>query len=317
MTASLLSIVVPVYCSERTLPTLCARLEEALKGAPFELILVDDCSKDESWRVIAELSRRLPWVRGIRLARNFGQQSALLCGVRAAKGDVIVTIDDDLQNPPEEIPNLLAKLGEGYDVVYGVPAKQTHGLLRNLASRITKIALQSVMSADTAGHASAFRAFRTSLRDAFDHYRSPTVVLDVLLTWGTHRFTHIAVRQDARMEGQSGYTLKKLIIHAITMITSFSTFPLQIASLLGFAFSLLGFFVLLYVLGNYFFLGHSVPGFAFIASIVVIFSGVQLFALGIFGEYLARMHFRMMDRPSYAVATMTDEEKKKDAHGIS
>ncbi len=271
----------------------------------FELILVEDDGGDGSWDAIVELSHQDSRVHGIRLARNYGQHSALLCGIRAAKGEIIVTLDDDLQNPPEEIYALLERLEAGFDVVYGTPERQHHGLLRNLASRITKLALQGAMGAQTASKVSAFRVFRTRLRDAFASYLSPSVNIDVLLTWGTTRFAAVTVGHAPRASGQSGYTLRKLVTHAINMMTGFSTLPLQIASVLGLAFSLFGAGILVYVFVRYLLEGSGVPGFPFLASIIALFSGVQLFALGIIGEYLARMHFRSMDRPPYAERTST------------
>lgn len=303
-----LSLIVPVYRSQGMLRELHRRIAAAVEPIDpgFELILVEDCGGDESWSVIQSLARDDPRVRGIQLARNYGQHNALLCGIREARGEIIVTLDDDLQNPPEEIPKLLAKLEEGFDMVYGTPAAETHGFLRNQASRITKLALQGAMGAETASKVSAFRAFRARLRRAFAGYRSPTVNIDVLLTWGTTRFASITVRQDERTIGASGYTLRKLITHALNMMTGFSTLPLQMASVLGFLFALLGLLVLAYVMIRYLVGGSSVPGFPFLASIIAIFSGVQLFALGIFGEYLARMHFRSMERPPYTVNAGTD-----------
>lgn len=304
-----LSIVVPVYRSADVLPELHRRLTDVLTSLhkDYEILLVEDCGGDNSWNVIQELSSRDLRVRGIQLARNYGQHNALLCGIRAARGQILVTLDDDLQNPPEEIPRLLKTMDEGYDVVYGTPTAETHGFLRNQASRITKLALQSAMGAETAGKVSAFRAFHTRLRDAFAEYRSPSVNIDVLLTWGTTRFSAIAVRQDERTVGNSGYTLRKLITHTINMMTGFSTLPLQMASVVGFFFGVLGFILLAYVVGRYLVEGSSVPGFPFLASIIAIFSGVQLFALGIFGEYLARMHFRSMGRPPYCVRQSAEQ----------
>ena len=237
--------------------------------------------------------------------RNFGQHNALLCGIRVARHGVIVTIDDDLQTPPDEVPRLLAQLEQGYDVVYGTPEKEAHGFLRNMASRITKLALQSAVGAETARKVSAFRAFRTHLREAFSNYSGPYVSIDVLLTWGTKKFSAIPVRNDPRTIGVSHYTFGKLVAHAMNMMTGFSTVPLQIASITGFVFTFFGFAILLYVMGRYLIQGSPVPGFPFLASVIAIFSGAQLFALGIIGEYLARMHFRMMDRPSYAVRSTT------------
>jgi undecaprenyl-phosphate 4-deoxy-4-formamido-L-arabinose transferase len=296
-----LSIVIPVYRSSETLRELHRRIAAALEPIEpsIEIILVEDCGGDDSWQVIEALAQQDRRVRGIKLARNYGQHNALLCGIRAARGELIVTIDDDLQNPPEEIPKMLAKLEQGHDVVYGKPENETHSYLRNQASKITKLALQSAMGAESASKVSAFRVFRTRLRDAFDAYRSPTVNIDVLLTWGTTRFGAVAVRQDERSVGDSGYSFGKLVNHAVNMMTGFSVLPLQIASILGLAFGTVGMGILGYVLWNYLKHGSAVPGFAFLASIISIFSGVQLFALGIFGEYLARMHFRSMERPPY------------------
>ena len=276
----------------------------------FELVLVEDGSPDGTWTVIQQLARQHPSIRGVRLMRNYGQHNAVLCGIRAACGGIIVTMDDDLQNPPEEIPRLLAKLSEGYDVVYGTPQEEAHGLLRNVASQVTKLVLQKSMGAATARDVSAYRVFHTRLRNAFADYRGPFVSIDVLLTWGAARFTSIRVKNDPRTVGVSNYTLYKLIAHALNMMTGFGTAPLQLASLLGFLFTLVGGATFLYVLGRYLVSGSPVQGFPFLASAIAIFSGVQLFALGIMGEYLARIHTRTTDRPSFAVDSMTDEGKR-------
>ncbi len=302
-----LSVVVPVYRSQESLRELHRRLVATLTGVgiSFEILFVEDCGSDNSWGVIQELAAEDDRVRGFRMSRNYGQHNALLAGIRAAKGDLIVTLDDDLQHPPEELPGLLAKLEEGYDVVYGPPQHAQHGIFRNIASRITKLALQNAMGAETARHVSAFRVFRTQLRGAFDGYRSPYVNLDVLLTWATTRFTALAVRHEARKYGASSYTTRTLLRHAMNMMTGFSTIPLQLASVIGFLFALFGVFVLVYVVLRYLFQGGAVPGFPFLASIIALFSGAQLLALGIIGEYLARIHQRTMERPAYLVRETT------------
>jgi undecaprenyl-phosphate 4-deoxy-4-formamido-L-arabinose transferase len=274
----------------------------------YEIILVEDAGGDGSWAVIEGLAGADRHIRGVALSRNFGQHNALLCGIRMARFPFIVTLDDDLQNPPEEIAALVAVLGDDVDVVYGTPGIEQHGFLRNQASRITKLALQTAMGAETARHVSAFRLFRTRLRDGFARFHGPYVSIDVLLTWSTTRFAHVSVRHEPRPVGSSTYTVRKLITHALNMVTGFSTLPLQIASVIGFLFTVIGMLVFVYVLVNFLVNGSAVPGFAFLASIVTIFSGVQLFALGIIGEYLARMHFRMMERPSYAVREVVGED---------
>lgn len=297
------SVIVPVYNSALTLNELTFRISEVLCTVvdQFEIILINDGSNDESWQVICKLAEQHKNIHGVDLTRNYGQHNALLCGIRFAKHQSIVTIDDDLQNPPDEIPKLLGKLSEGFDVVYGKPQKEQHSMLRAMASRVTKLALSSSMGIDVADNVSAFRAFRTGLRNAVDNYRGPFVNIDVLLTWATTRFTYVYVRHDVREFGKSNYTFRKLVIHALNMMTGFSILPLQISSIIGFSMTLFGFFVLVYVLGRFVMQGGVVPGFSFLASIITIFSGAQLLALGIIGEYLSRMHFRTMDRPSYTI----------------
>ena len=155
------------------------------------------------------------------------------------------------------------------------------------------------MGVENAKNVSAFRVFRAELREAFKQYRGSFISIDVLLTWGTNRFTVVLVRHDDRKSGKSNYTFLKLFAHALNMITGFSVVPLQIASILGFTFALFGFFILIYVISNFLIYGSPVQGFPFLASIIAIFSGVQLLAIGIIGEYIARIHFRLMDRPQY------------------
>jgi glycosyltransferase involved in cell wall biosynthesis len=307
------SVVVPVYNGAAALPELVARLRAALaaRTPDAEILLVNDGSRDASWQAIAELAAepRRPRVRGIDLRRNYGQHNALLCGIRAAAGAVVVTLDDDLQQPPEEIPRLLDALSAEVDVVYGTPLGEQHGLLRDLASRATKLVLRRAMGAEIAGRVSAFRAFRAELREAFAQYGNPYVSIDVLLSWATDRFAAIEVRHEPRREGRSGYTLRTLVRHALNMITGFSIGPLRLASAIGIASTLFGLLVLAWVVGRYLVQGGGVPGFPFLASVIAIFSGAQLFTLGILGEYLARIHLRLMSRPVYSVRRSTPGEQ--------
>ncbi len=302
--APAISIVVPVYNSEQTLDELVGRLRAAI-GEPLEILLVNDGSADRSWDVVQRLAAAHPDVRGISLARNHGQHNALLCGIREARGGVFVTIDDDLQNRPEDVPALVARVRGGCDVVYGVPRQQQWGVMRNVASRVTKLVLQNAMGAKTASMVSGFRAVRTDVRDAFAGYSSIFVNLDVLLTWGAAHFDHVVVQHDPRRVGHSNYTFRRLVRHTFNMMTGFSTFPLKLATAVGFAFTLFGIAVLTYVVARFLVQGVAVPGFAFLASIIAIFSGAQLFALGIFGEYLARVFDRSTGQPSYTVRERT------------
>ena len=304
-----ISIVIPVYRGALTITKLIEQIDQELPSISdsYEVIMVEDDGGDNSWEVIETLSQQYDYLRGIKLMRNYGQHAALLCGIRAAQYDIIVTMDDDLQHPPSEIKKLLAKLDEGHDVVYGTPESKQHNVGRNFGSFLIKFALGNAMGVDAARHVSAFRAFRTHLRKTFAHYSSPYVSLDVLLSWGTTRFSHTPVQHQAREIGESGYTLVKLFTLAATMLTGFSVLPLRLASYLGFGLTIFGIILLIYIIPvRLLFLNQSgVQGFTFLASMISIFSGTQMFTIGIIGEYLARMHFRLMDKPPYIVHQQT------------
>ena len=302
------SVVVPVYNGSDTIPFLADEINKVLPEVAdeFELVLVNDGSPDQSWQVISELAHKYPWVHGIDLMRNYGQHNATLCGVREARYEVIVIMDDDLQNPPREIPKLLKKLSEGYDVVYGVARKRQQVWWKNLASAIVKRAISYVMGVRTVRDIGAFKAFRADLRKSFEGFHGPDVLVDVLLSWGTTRFTSVQVEESPRMVGKSNYNLFKLIKVSLLVLTSYTTLPLRFASIIGFLFTLFGVGILIYVLTIYFTLG-SIAGFPFLASTITIFSGVQLFALGIIGEYLARVFERTGGRPTYTISRTTDK----------
>ncbi|MHC1784047.1 MAG: glycosyltransferase family 2 protein [Anaerolineaceae bacterium] len=304
------SVVVPVYNSQSTLNELARRLKAVLDGlcSEYELILVNDGSRDASWDEIRRLSSEFSWVKGVNMMRNYGQHNALLCGVRQASHEIVITMDDDLQHPPEEIHKLLEKLAEGYDVVYGIPQKLPHAFWRNIFSKLTKRILAWVMGIPTVRDIGAFRAFRTRLRTAFENFQSPTVILDVLLSWATTSFAATKVDENQREVGASNYNFSKLVSQAMLILTGYSTAPLRFVSILGFTFTLFGLVLFIFVIISYFTAG-SIQGFTFLASIVSIFSGTQLFALGIFGEYLARIFDRSMERPSYVIGETTGKNK--------
>jgi undecaprenyl-phosphate 4-deoxy-4-formamido-L-arabinose transferase len=302
-----ISVVVPVYNGEGTIQALVERCLEVLDelGSSSEIVLVNDGSRDRSWEAIASLAREHPQVRGIDLLRNYGQHSALLAGIRAATGEVVVTMDDDLQNPPEEMPKLLRALqATDVDVVYGKPIDKRHGRARNFAGRMVGRVLLQLGGAN-AGMLSSYRAFHTELRAAFADYRGPDVSIDGMLGWGTERFGSVDVRHEPRAAGASNYGFWRLLRHALTEITAFSTKPLRFATMVGFLATLLGMVLLAYVLVRYFTEGAEVPGFAFLASLVSVLAGAQLFTIGVIGEYLARVHVRVMERPSYTVRATT------------
>lgn len=243
-----ISVIIPVYRGEALIESLVERLAKSLPkfSKKYEVLLVNDGSPDNSWDVIQKLARKHKWVRGIRLMRNYGQHNATLCGARAAQYEVTITMDQDLQHPPEEIPILLQQLENGFDVVYGAPKKLPQGFLRNVLTENIKRILARVMGIPSVKNISAFRAFRTELRDAFANFQSPTLIIDVLLSWGTSRFTSVPVEIE-KPEERSNYKFSALVKAALLILTGYSTAPLRLASWIGFLMTMFGLGVFIYV----------------------------------------------------------------------
>jgi glycosyltransferase involved in cell wall biosynthesis len=301
------SVVCPVYCSEATLERLVDEICKALSTSfKFEIILVDDGSKDSSWAKIIQICDSNPYVHGIRLNRNFGQHSALLAGIRSAQYEVTVTLDDDLQNPPVEIPKLLNALTGGIDVVYGVGIKSEHSRWRKLTSVLIRRLFYLLLGYSEANQISSFRAFRTHLRNGFAGNLGPSISVDSLLTWSTESFKHVNVEHRKRLSGKSNYGMIRLVQHMINSATGYSVVPLRLATTLGSIVTIFGFVMFLWVTLRPLFTGASVPGFPLLAASLAIFSGTQLLVLGILGEYIGKMHFRVMNKPSYVIVDSSE-----------
>jgi len=297
------SVVVPCYNCSATISELLERTNNVLDASSydFEIILVNDGSHDGTWQIIKEQAKARDKIKAVNMMRNYGQHNALLCGIRKASFDHVLTMDDDLQHPPEEIPKLFKAMNPDVDIIYGSPNILVHGYLRNMASRTIKLILSLLLSDNIARKVSPFRFFRTQLREAFDDYDSQNVSIDVLLSWGTTKYASADIFYNERQAGKSNYSFLRLISFAFDMLTGYSALPLRIASLTGFFLTIFGIAVLVYVIASLMIEGRQVPGFAFLASIISIFAGAQLFALGIIGEYIARIHFRAMKLPTYVV----------------
>ena len=304
MTDPTVTVVVPVFRGAPTIEELVARTIRASAARGWtlaELILVDDHSPDGSWTIISRLVGQYPEVRGVSLARNAGQHAALLAGMSCAAGDVIVTMDDDLQHRPEEISNLLDALGDDVDLVYGQAQTEEHGWARNATSRVGKRFIGLAAASEFVKDISGFRAFRSWLVPALLRQSSQHPSVDVPLLWCTSRVVVAEVQMDKRMHGSSNYSVGMLFRHALTMLLGYSTLPLRIMSYAGMALGAVGAALLAYVLINFWAHGSSVPGFAFIGSMIALFSGVQLLAIGVIGEYLARLYGSSIGRPLFAI----------------
>jgi undecaprenyl-phosphate 4-deoxy-4-formamido-L-arabinose transferase len=303
------SVVVPCYRSRSTLAELVERLHTALPEAveAFEVILVVDGSPDDTYAVARSLERQHEGtMRTVLLRRNYGQHNALLAGIMRAQYEVTVTMDDDLQHRPEEIASLIDTLRDPLvDLVYGVAEEEEHGFMRSMSSRVVKTAL-AASGVPNAKDVSAFRAFRTDLREGFGHVADPFASLDVLLSWSTNSVVRLGLPMDRRAHGRSNYSLASLTRHAMNMVTGYGTAPLKLVTWLGVACSLLGFGLFVSVIVRFWTGGIEVAGFTTLASMLAILSGALMLSIGILGEYIGRLHFRSMQRPTFLV--------KEDSH---
>lgn len=298
-----ISAVVPVYGSALAVPELVRRLMSvlAVSADDFEIVLVDDGNLEETNRILAGLYITYPQrLKYIQLMRNFGQHNAIMCGFQHATGDVIITIDDDLQHEPESIPKLLQSLiASNADLVYGVYEQKRHVGGRNLGSWLVNRFYRLIFRMPVT--VTSFRAIRRELVDAILRYDLNFTYIDGLLAWNTQRIGMVTVPHHERVDGKSGYTFSKLLGLAMNVFTNFSLLPLQVVSLLGIAAAFggigLGFWYLIAALFSLI----EIPGYASIIVAVLVLGGLQLLSLGIMGEYLGRLHMNVNRKPQFTI----------------
>jgi len=297
-----ISVVVPVYNSQATLVELIERVSKVLAPVgPFEIILVNDGSRDRSADVCRKLALGNEFVKFISFFRNFGQASAILAGLREARGSVCVIMDDDLQNPPEEILKLLEGIDNGFDFAFGVTPRPSQSLFRLLASKLTFKMADLMLDKPRGLYHSSFLALRQEVVRQIVHYDGPYPYLAGLIFRVSHHGTNVMVRNDERKQGQSQYSLVKLIKLWINSFTSFSVVPLRVAGLVGSLISLSGFILLGVLVVQRLFYGRFLTGWISLLGASLIFSGVQLLALGLLGEYLGRGFMLLNKSPQYSI----------------
>ena len=296
----------PVYRSQATLPELHRRLVAALEPVEpsFEILLVEDCGGDHSWNVIQAIAAADSRVRGIQLSRNFGQHAATICGFSQARGEWIATLDDDLEQAPENLPELYRKALEGFDLVYGVYPQRSHKTWRNATSAIARWLFNKAIPSLNYEYTS-FRMIRGNIARELQRFDSPFPFVDGYLSWLTNRCASVEVPHGVRVSGTSNYTFRKLLTHTINIFVTFSDLPLRMASWLGLLSFLLGMGWLAFIVLRFLVGGISVSGFASIMAGILLFGGVQLLVLGVFGEYLGRMNFKSSKKPLFIVARST------------
>lgn len=296
------SVVVPVYGDGAALPALHARLAAALdaRGLRWELLLVDDRGGDGAWPGIRALAAADPRVRGLRLGRNFGQHAATLCGIGAARGDWVVTLDDDLEHPPEAIPALLDAGDADHALVYGVFPRRSHAAHRNLSSALMRWALKKSFP-DLNEQYSSFRAMHRSVARELAGFRFTRPYLDGMLSWITHGVRTVEVEHGSRGHGRSGYTVRKLVSHAANIFVTFSKLPLRVATYGGGVLALAGFAWMLWIVHARLTGAITSPGWASLMSVVLLTCGIQLVILGVLGEYVGRLVSAAHRRPVFVV----------------
>jgi len=301
------SIVIPVFNEENNLRILHNRLSSVMQGLgkTYEIIYVDDGSTDESFQILSDLHRHDNSVKVLKFTRNFGQHPAIMAGFNTARGEIIITVDADLQNPPEEIPKLIGKLNEGYDIVFGVFLKRKHSAFRRAGSQFAKWVLSRVVPVGTTD-LSGFRAVRAHVIEQLMQFHEKGRFLDGLLCWMGFKVGTVEVEHCERYSGKTKYTLFKLVGLWMDMVVTFTDLPLKIATFGGLLIGFVGLAMALVYFVGYLLYGFSVSGFATTVIIITFFSGVQLFALGVLGEYVGRINKEVKNKPDYILRERLD-----------
>lgn len=305
------SVVVPVYGGCKALGELSQRLAETMSavGLTYELILVDDRGLAESWSIIRDLAKSDPRIVGLRLSRNFGQHAATICGIEHARGAWVVTMDDDLEHPPESIPRLLAAGSIDCPLVYGVFPRRTHAHYRNLSSELMRWTLKRAFP-DLNEHYTSFRAMHAPLARQLAGFRLNRPYVDGMLSWMTSSTTTVEVDHGERLHGDSTYTFRKLLSHAVNIFVTFSHLPLRIASYGGAALALASFAYMMFIVYGYFTGNITNPGYTSLMSVILFACGVQLLILGVLGEYVGRLMGATYRKPVYLVESRTSSVAK-------
>jgi undecaprenyl-phosphate 4-deoxy-4-formamido-L-arabinose transferase len=300
----LVSIVIPVYNESANLEKLWQRLTPVTQGfaCDWELVFVDDGSSDDSLPILRAIAARCQQVRVVELARNFGQHAALLAGFRECRGDVIVTLDADLQNPPEEIPRLLAAIGEGNDVVGGWRAERQDHVYRRYASRLHNHLTSLIVGVPMHDYGCMLRAYRRHIIDTVIACDEKAAFIPALANSFAKRVAEIEVAHDERAGGESKYNLLRLAQLSLNLVTGFSLLPIQVVSLTGIAIAFLGIFIAGLLLGHRLIYGPQQEGAMWtLFSVLFFFVGLLFLALGLLGEYIGRIYQEVRRRPTYLV----------------
>jgi len=317
MLTGMLSVVAPAYNEGGSLPTFIARLVATLEDVDeeWEAVIVDDGSRDDTWETIQRAAAEDDRVRGIRLSRNFGHQLALTAGMTVARGDQVITLDSDLQHPPEVIPALLAAAKRGFDVVYAVRSSQdAANFWKRFTARLFYKLLNRLSSLELPEGAADYRLMSRRVVDVLLDMPERHRFLRGLVRWAGYEQSFIEYHRSPREAGETKYTPRRMLLFAWDAVVSFSSFPLRVASILGVGVSVLGWIYLVFVLATKLFTDRAVPGWTSVTAAVLVLGGAQLVFLGILGQYIGRMYDDVKQRPLFLIA---DDTRKEERAGLA
>ena len=297
------SIVVPVFNEASLIEELVSRLKAVCDklSQSYEIVIVDDGSSDGSYEKLKQIQAKESTLRIIKLTRNFGQQAAVLAGFRASKGDIIVQLDSDLQNPPEEIPKLLDAMSDDIDMVNTVHRKRRDGMLRVIGSQCLLKVGQALFGNSVKLNLSSFRAIRRSVLEKIEVCKDRSRYMAVLMSWMGLPSIEIEVEHHERKIGITKYSILNLLKLSWDLVTGYSSFPLRMVTYMGMFGALLGFIMMTFLLFQRIINGILIEGFVVLLAVFAFFAGVQLLSIGFLGEYLGRVHHQIQERPDYIV----------------
>ena len=297
------SVVIPVFNEEPVLKEFYPRLKKEAESwdKSYELLFVDDGSTDNSFELISEWKKVDSAIRVIKFTRNFGQQAAVLAGFRKSRGEIVVQIDSDLQNPPEEIKRLLDAFTDEIDLVVTIPRKRRDSLLRILGSKVLQSTAQVLFGNRFKLNLSSFRAMRRNVIEKIDQCQDRSRYMAVLMSWMSVPTVQVEVDHRLRRTGQTKYGFLPLFRLAWDLITGYSNFPLRLVTYLGLLGAGMGFAIMMFLLYQRLVAGILIEGFVVLSAVFSFFAGVQLLSIGFLGEYLGRVHLQIQNRPDYII----------------
>lgn len=306
------SVVIAVFNEQENMLELCRRLTAVMQslGATYEIILVDDGSTDRSFPMMKALHEQDNRIKALKLSRNFGHHVALTAGLDLANAEAVILMDADLQDQPEEIPKLLEKFNEGYDVVYGIRKNRKESLRRRIAASVFTAIMNRMTGSGHFATGGVFRVMSGQVRDELQQCRETSRFIIGLVSWLGFNQTGVEVEHGARYAGETKYNLWRLIKLLINTVTSFSYLPLQLASYLGLLTALVSVSWGAYIIYRWIFLDVPVAGFTSIIVAILFLGAVQLIVLGVIGEYVGRVYTESQARPLYVVKEILDQSPR-------